>query len=46
MKRVTDEQLVVLSGRRNPFQPLETARLTEPRIDLVHARLRALLRVV
>lgn len=46
MKRVSDEQLVVLSGRRNPFQPLETARLTEPRIDLVHARLRALLRVV
>lgn len=46
MKRVHDEKLEDLRLVHNPYQTLESARITEPRIDLIHSRLQALLRVV
>lgn len=46
MKRATPQQIAELIGKRGQRQPLDSARLTEPRIELIHERLRALLKVV
>jgi pyruvate-formate lyase-activating enzyme len=46
MKLVTRQQLAVLSEQRNPYQPLGSIKLSEPRLEMIHARLRQLLQVV
>lgn len=46
MKLANKKLLQVLADRRRPYQPLDTTLLTEPRIGLIAARLRAILSVV
>ena len=46
MKLATSETIARLSAQRAPYQQLESARLSEPRLELVQRRLQALLRVV
>ncbi len=46
MKLATSETIARLSAERAPYQKLESARLSEPRLELVQRRLQALLRVV
>lgn len=46
MKLATPERLRVLAEERSPYQPLDASRLSEPRVEMIYHRLRALLRVV
>jgi hypothetical protein len=46
VKRATPERIAELSASDDPYQSLDSVRITEPRLEAVHARLRALLAVV
>jgi pyruvate-formate lyase-activating enzyme len=46
VKRATPERVAELCSRQDPYQSLDSVRITEPRLEAVHDRLRAILRVV
>ncbi|MBV8370840.1 MAG: radical SAM protein [Candidatus Eremiobacteraeota bacterium] len=46
MKLATPDYITKEARRRAPYQSLDSARLSEPRLELIHRRLQALLRVV
>lgn len=46
MKLATPEQIRLMAQQRNPYQKLDSVRLSEPRLEMVYQRLNALLRVV
>lgn len=46
MKLATPEQIRLMAQQRNPYQRLDSVRLSEPRLEMVYQRLNALLQVV
>lgn len=46
MKLATPEQLRAMADSRNPYQRLDSVRLSEPRLEMIYQRLNALLQVV
>lgn len=46
MKLATPEQIRLMALQRNPYQKLDSVRLSEPRLEMIYRRLNALLQVV
>lgn len=46
MKLATSEQIRLMAQQRNPYQKLDSVRLSEPRLEMIYNRLNALLQVV
>ena len=46
MKLARPEQIQLMARRRNPYQKLDSVRLSEPRLEMIYQRLNALLQVV
>lgn len=46
MKLATSEQIRLMAQQRNPYQKLDSVKLSEPRLEMIYQRLNALLQVV